>query len=201
MPDETLVTMAQGVGKDASEAMNYLMEKHKEMVRVKTRPYFLLGAERTDLIQEGMIGLFKAVISYNTEKNNSFRAYAELLVHRQIVTAVKLAARQKHMPLNDYISLNAPVRDEEDNETTMLEMLTEPGAFTPEDTVINTEQIGRLQSEIEKKLSKYEQRVLSLYLAGNDYHRIAQALGKTPKSIDNALQRIKKKVGQIAAEL
>ncbi|MBQ7064330.1 MAG: RNA polymerase sporulation sigma factor SigH [Firmicutes bacterium] len=199
-PDEELVQKVHDGGSDAADAMDFMLERYKDLVRIKTRPFFLLGADRADLIQEGMIGLYKAIISYQPDKNASFRSFADLCISRQIMTAVKNANRLKHWPLNSYVSLNRTIYDEEDKETTMMDILTQPGVAGPEDMLIDQEQVDHLQEEIDARCSKFEKKVLSMYLNGHDYHQIAAAMGKTPKSIDNALQRIKRKVGQIAAE-
>lgn len=181
--------------------MDLLLERYKDLVRVKTRPYFLLGADRADLIQEGMIGLYKAIMAYQSDKETAFRSFADLCINRQILTAVKNATRLKHLPLNSYVSLNKTLNDDEEKETTMMDILAAPQEDSPEDTLIGKEEIKLLQKQIDKHCSQFERRVLSLYLQGYDYHQIAKAMGKTPKSIDNALQRIKKKVQQIAAEV
>ncbi len=199
--DEELIRITRGPEPDAHDAVDTLLERYKDLVRVKTRPYFLLGADRADLIQEGMIGLYKAIIGYQDGKNAAFRSFAELCISRQIMTAVKNASRMKHWPLNSYISLNRTVNDDEDKETTMMDILTQSGAVTPEDQVIDKEQMERLQKMLDERCSKFEHRVLSLYLNGHDYHQIAAEFGKTPKSIDNALQRIKRKVSAIIEEL
>ncbi|MBQ5960104.1 MAG: RNA polymerase sporulation sigma factor SigH [Firmicutes bacterium] len=201
MSDEDLIRITRGPEPDAHDAVDTLLERYKDLVRVKTRPYFLLGADRADLIQEGMIGLYKAIIGYQEGKNAAFRSFAELCISRQIMTAVKNASRMKHWPLNNYISLNRTVNDDEDKETTMMDILTQSGAVTPEEQVIDKEQMERLQKMLDERCSRFEHRVLSLYLNGHDYHQIAAAFGKTPKSIDNALQRIKRKVSAIIEEL
>lgn len=201
LTDEELIDISRGTQPDAADAVDFLLEKYKDLVRVKTRPYFLLGADRADLIQEGMIGLYKAIIGYHPDKDAAFRSFADLCITRQIITAVKNATRMKHWPLNSYVSLNRTTNDEEEKETTMMEILTAPGIETPEDTLIDKESMKILQDEIDERCSRFERKVLSMYLNGCDYHQIAKAMGKTPKSIDNALQRIKKKVQQIAAEV
>lgn len=199
--DEELITIVRGGGADETDAVDFLLERYKEFVRVKTRPYFLLGADRADLIQEGMIGLYKAIIGYTPERDAAFRSFADLCVTRQIITAVKNSTRMKHWPLNSYVSLNKTINDEEEKETTMLDILSIPNIVTPEDTLIGKEEVRAIQNAIDERCSKFERKVLSMYLNGYDYHQIAKVMGKTPKSIDNALQRIKKKVQQIAAEV
>ncbi|MBQ7917086.1 MAG: RNA polymerase sporulation sigma factor SigH [Firmicutes bacterium] len=200
LEDETLIEMIRSGSEDSADAMDFLLERYKDLVRVKTRPYFILGADRADLIQEGMIGLYKATLNYDPGKGAAFRTHAEQCIMGQIITAVKSASRMKHWPLNSYVSLNANVNDDEEKETTMMEILIAPGNTTPEDQIIDREDAIALQGAIDARCSKFEHKVLSMYLNGHDYHQIAAAMGKTPKSIDNALQRIKKKVQQIVAE-
>ncbi len=201
LTDEEVIEIVRRGGSDGADAVDLLLERYKDLVRVKTRPYFLLGADRADLIQEGMIGLYKAIMGYRPGKDTAFRSFADLCIGRQILTAVKNATRMKHWPLNSYISLNKTLNDDEEKETTMMEILAAPQEDSPEETLISKEEIRTLQKRIDKHCSPFEHRVLSLYLQGYDYHQIAKAMGKTPKSIDNALQRIKKKVQQIAAEV
>ena len=201
LTDEEVIEIVRQGGRDGADAVDLLLERYKDLVRVKTRPYFLLGADRADLIQEGMIGLYKAIMAYQPEKEAAFRSFADLCISRQILTAVKNATRLKHLPLNSYVSLNTTLNDDEEKETTMMDILAAPQEDSPEDTLIGKEEIKLLQKQIDKHCSQFERRVLSLYLQGYDYHQIAKAMGKTPKSIDNALQRIKKKVQQIAAEV
>ncbi|MFR8088429.1 MAG: RNA polymerase sporulation sigma factor SigH [Lachnospirales bacterium] len=201
LTDEEVIEIVRQGGRDGADAVDLLLERYKDLVRVKTRPYFLLGADRADLIQEGMIGLYKAIMAYQSDKETAFRSFADLCINRQILTAVKNATRLKHLPLNSYVSLNKTLNDDEEKETTMMDILAAPQEDSPEDTLIGKEEIKLLQKQIDKHCSQFERRVLSLYLQGYDYHQIAKAMGKTPKSIDNALQRIKKKVQQIAAEV
>ena len=201
LTDEEVIEIVRQGGRDGADAVDLLLERYKDLVRVKTRPYFLLGADRADLIQEGMIGLYKAIMDYQSDKETAFRSFADLCINRQILTAVKNATRLKHLPLNSYVSLNKTLNDDEEKETTMMDILAAPQEDSPEDTLIGKEEIKLLQKQIDKHCSQFERRVLSLYLQGYDYHQIAKAMGKTPKSIDNALQRIKKKVQQIAAEV
>lgn len=201
LTDEEVIEIVRQGGRDGADAVDLMLERYKDLVRVKTRPYFLLGADRADLIQEGMIGLYKAIMAYQSDKETAFRSFADLCINRQILTAVKNATRLKHLPLNSYVSLNKTLNDDEEKETTMMDILAAPQEDSPEDTLIGKEEIKLLQKQIDKHCSQFERRVLSLYLQGYDYHQIAKAMGKTPKSIDNALQRIKKKVQQIAAEV
>ena len=176
-------------------AMEYIIEKYKGYVRTKTRTYFLIGADRDDLIQEGMIGLFKAIRDFNPDKQVQFKAFAELCITRQIITAIKTATRQKHSPLNTYVSLNKPVYEDE-NERTLVELIKTKINSNPEEIVIDRENLGITEQKIKSVLSKFELEVLELFLDGKSYIEIATHLEKTPKSIDNAIQRIKRKINQ-----
>ena len=196
--DEELVLMAQN-GDD--EAQEYLLDKYKSLVRAKSRAYFLIGADSEDIIQEGMIGLYKAVRDYNEEKNASFRSFAELCVNRQMITAIKAATRQKHQPLNSYVSLNKPVYEEE-SEQTYMDFLqsSSDSLLNPEALLIGQENKSFLEDQMVKNLSSFETRVLVLYLQGRSYFEIAHVLDKPEKSIDNALQRVKKKLERFLEE-
>lgn len=196
--DEELVLMAQN-GDEA--AQDYLLDKYKSLVRAKSRAYFLIGADSEDIIQEGMIGLYKAVRDYNEEKNASFRSFAELCVNRQMITAIKAATRQKHQPLNSYISLNKPVYEEESEQTYMDFLQSSSSALlNPEALLIGQENKSFLENQMVKNLSSFETRVLVLYLQGRSYFEIAHVLDKPEKSIDNALQRVKKKLEKFLEE-
>ena len=196
--DEELVLMAQN-GDDA--AQEYLLDKYKSLVRAKSRAYFLIGADSEDIIQEGMIGLYKAVRDYNEEKNASFRSFAELCVNRQMITAIKAATRQKHQPLNSYVSLNKPVYEEESEQTYMDFLQSSSGSLlNPEALLIGQENKSFLEDQMVKNLSSFETRVLVLYLQGRSYFDIANVLDKPEKSIDNALQRVKKKLEKFLEE-
>ena len=196
--DEALVLMAQN-GDDA--AQEYLLDKYKSLVRAKSRAYFLIGADSEDIIQEGMIGLYKAVRDYNEEKNASFRSFAELCVNRQMITAIKAATRQKHQPLNSYVSLNKPVYEEESEQTYMDFLQSNSGSLlNPEALLIGQENKSFLEDQMVKNLSSFETRVLVLYLQGRSYFEISRVLDKPEKSIDNALQRVKKKLEKFLGE-
>ncbi|MBR5123075.1 MAG: RNA polymerase sporulation sigma factor SigH [Anaerotignum sp.] len=196
--DEELVLMAQD-GDDA--AQEYLLDKYKSLVRAKSRAYFLIGADSEDIIQEGMIGLYKAVRDYNEEKNASFRSFAELCVNRQMITAIKAATRQKHQPLNSYVSLNKPVYEEESEQTYMDFLQSDSSSLlNPEALLIGQENKHFLEDQMVKNLSSFETRVLLLYLQGRSYFEIAHVLDKPEKSIDNALQRVKKKLEKFLEE-
>lgn len=190
MPDELVVAWAN---EGDILAQEHLIRKYKNFVRAKARSYFLVGADTEDIIQEGMIGLFKAIRDYNVEKNSNFKAFAELCVKRQIITAIKTATRQKHIPLNSYVSLSKPIYDD-DSERTLLDVLTGRKSMNPETLYISREEVSSIKEKIGKILSKLEWEVLTCYLAGESYQEIAEDLKRPVKSIDNALQRVKKKL-------
>ena len=175
LSDEALLSKIHFSGhpNEILEATNVLMERYKEMVRSKARTYFLIGADRDDVIQEGMIGLYKAIMDYKSEKNASFHTFAQLCVIRQILSAVRVSSRLKHLPLNEYISLNRPVNDEDGKETTMLDLLPDPNGCSPEDILMSIEERKRLDKQIDTSLSPLERRVLRLFLQGLDYIEIA----------------------------
>ncbi|MDK2856278.1 MAG: polymerase sporulation-specific sigma factor [Bacillota bacterium] len=188
--DEELVAQAR----DGSEAaLETLINKYKNFVRAKARSYFLVGADREDIIQEGMIGLYKAVRDFRNDKLSSFRAFAELCVTRQIITAIKTATRQKHIPLNSYVSLNKPIYDE-DSDRTLLDVLSGVHVSDPEELVINREEFDDIEEKMGEILSDLEWKVLVSYLEGRSYQEIAVDLNRHVKSIDNALQRVKRKL-------
>lgn len=190
MSDEQVVLLAQ----DSNvKALEYILDKYKGLVKARARSYFLIGADREDIIQEGMIGLYKAVRDFKPDKLSSFSAFADLCATRQIVTAIKTATRQKHMPLNTYVSLNRPVCDDEP-ERTLFDVLCESPDSDPEQMLIEEESLISIQGKIGKSLSAFECRVLSTYLEGKSYQEIAIELKRAVKSIDNALQRIKRKL-------
>ena len=152
-----------------------------------------MGADHEDIVQEGMIGLYKAIRDFRPDKLSSFRAFAELCITRQIITAIKTATRQKHIPLNNYVSLNKPLYDEE-SDRTLLDVIVEGRMSDPEELIINMENVGNIRTKINEVLSSLEQQVLNAYLDGKSYQEIAEALGRHVKSIDNALQRVKRKL-------
>ena len=189
LSDEEIVALAQS---NDDEALTYLLDKYKNFVRSKARSYFLIGADHEDIVQEGMIGLFKAIRDFKPTRLSSFRAFAELCVKRQIITAIKTATRQKHFPLNSYVSLNKPLYDEE-SDRTLLDVI-EGRVTNPEDLYISQEELERIQTEISTTLSPLEQQVLAAFLNGRSYQEIAEMLNRHVKSIDNALQRVKRKL-------
>ncbi|MGB4159203.1 MAG: RNA polymerase sporulation sigma factor SigH [Bacillota bacterium] len=190
MLDEEIVEAARAGEREAEE---YLITKYKNFVRAKARSYFLIGADRDDIVQEGMIGLFKAIRDFRSDKLASFRAFAELCITRQIITAIKTATRQKHIPLNSYISLNKPIYDEE-SDRTLLDVISGNKITDPEELVISKEEFDDIESKMEQFLSDLEWKVLAAYLDGKSYQEIATELNRHVKSIDNALQRVKRKL-------
>ena len=190
MIDEDVVEDARN---GDAQAQEYLIKKYKNFVRAKARSYFLIGADREDIIQEGMIGLFKAIRDFRSDKLSSFRAFAELCITRQIITAIKTATRQKHIPLNSYVSLNKPIYDEE-SDRTLLDVLSGVKISDPEELIISREELGHIESKIGEILSDLEWKVLMSYLQGKSYQEIAEDLDRHVKSIDNALQRVKRKL-------
>jgi len=194
--DEELIRYAKA-GDD--KALEFLINKYKKFVRAKARTYFLIGADREDIIQEGMIGLYKAIRDFKGDKLSSFRAFAELCITRQIITAIKTATRQKHIPLNSYISLNKPIFDEE-SDRTLLDVINEERVSDPEELMINREEFAGIELKMGEILSDLEWEVLSKYLQGRSYQEIAQELHRHVKSIDNALQRVKRKLEKCLEE-
>ena len=180
-------------------ALEFLINKYKSFVRAKARTYFLIGADREDIIQEGMIGLYKAIRDFRGDKLSSFRAFAELCITRQIITAIKTATRQKHIPLNSYISLNKPIFDE-DSDRTLLDVISEESISDPEEMMINREEFAGIELKMGEILSGLEWEVLSKYLQGRSYQEIAVDLSRHVKSIDNALQRVKRKLEKYLEE-
>ena len=175
------------------DALDYLINKYRLFVKAKARAYFLIGADKEDIIQEGMIGLYKAIRDFKGDKLASFRAFAELCITRQIITAIKTATRQKHIPLNSYVSLDKPIYDEE-SERTLMDVITSPITDDPEYLMINREDYLFLEDKVSEVLSELEKRVLALYLEGRSYNEISELLNRHVKSIDNALQRVKRKL-------
>jgi RNA polymerase sporulation-specific sigma factor len=185
--------LSQHVKSGNDAALEHLINKYKNFVCSKAKTYFLVGADKEDIIQEGMIGLFKAIRDFKDDKLVSFKSFAEICVTRQIITAVKNATRQKHIPLNSYISLNKPIFEEE-GERTLMETIDQEHISDPETLFIGKEEMIRIEGKINEVLSPFELEVLYSYLQGLSYQEIAKILDKDAKSVDNALQRIKKKV-------
>ena len=191
MTDEQIVLEVQ---KGDKQAIAYLMNKYKELVNIKVSKYFMVGAERDDIVQEGLIGLFKAIKMFKKDKNNSFKSFANMCIERQLITAIKSSTRQKHMPLNSYLSLNASAYDnEEENGIELINTLDNKMVEDPLETVMKKEYYEQIESSIEKSLSTFEKQVLDGYVKGYSYVTIAKKLDSPVKSVDNAIQRIRKK--------
>jgi len=188
--DEEIVIEAK---RGNNRAQEYLISKYEGFVKIKSRSYFLIGADKEDIYQEGMIGLYKSIRDFNPEKLTSFKAFAELCITRQIITAIKTATRQKHIPLKNYISLNKPIYESE-SDRTLIDVLSELKISNPEDLIIGKEEIENIEKAMEKVLSNLEKEVLQYYLYVKSYQEIASDLDRQAKSIDNALQRVKRKL-------
>lgn len=195
--EELLIRLRDG----ETAVTEYIMNKYKNLVRSKAKSMYILGADSDDLIQEGMIGLFKAVRDYDIGRDASFSTFADLCVSRQMYTAVQASRRQKHIPLNTYISLdNSAGTNREGEEEKLVNVLVARSGQSPEEMIIDRENVAQLERTIEKELSSFEKQVLDLYLTGMGYQQIARVLGKDDKSTDNALQRIKTKLKKAIRE-
>lgn len=190
LKDEEIVKLASLGDKSA---LDYILDKYKGLVKVKARAYFIIGADKEDIIQEGMIGLYKSIRDYQESRETSFKVFAELCITRQMITAIKSATRQKHIPLNSYISLNKPVYDGE-SEKTYLDTIASLKSLNPEELFIGKESKSFIEKHINRTLTKLECKVLELYLQGKNYTEISSIVQKPEKSIDNALQRVKRKL-------
>ena len=191
MTDEEIIKEIRNGDK---QALTYLMNKYKEIVNLKVGKYFMVGAEKEDIIQEGLIGLFKAIKTYNAEKNNTFKTFANMCIERQLITAIKSSNRQKHMPLNSYLSLNMSAYDnEEENGAELMDTFDSKTIEDPLETIINKEYYDEIEKSIDKTLSQFEKQVLDRYMKGESYVTIAKRLDSPVKSVDNAIQRIRKK--------
>jgi len=189
MSDEDLIDIIKSGDKSALE---FLIGKYKEVVNMKISKFFMIGAEKEDIMQEGLIGLFKAIKNYNAEKQNSFKTFANLCIERQLITAIKSSNRQKHMPLNSYLSLNAAAY-EDDEDSTLLDVFNANQMEDPLETITKKEYYKTVENAIDKSLSDFEKQVLNRYMQGESYIQIAEKLDTPVKSIDNAIQRIRKK--------
>ena len=196
MTDEEVCALAQ---QSDGYALEYLLNRYKNFVRSRARSYFLIGADHEDIVQEGMIGLYKGIRDFRPDKLASFRAFAELCITRQIITAIKTATRQKHIPLNSYVSLNTPIFDEE-SDRPLRDVISEGRITNPEELLIGQEELSSIESRIGEMLSDLEWEVLTAYLEGRSYQEIAADLGRHVKSIDNALQRVKRKMEKLLAQ-
>lgn len=179
-----------------NEALETLINKYKDLVNMKVGKYFIIGAEKEDIYQEGMIGLYKAIKSFNFEKQNSFKTFANLCIERQLITAIKTSNRQKHMPLNSYLSLNGAAYEDDENDTSLIEIFNSHTVEDPLETITKKEYYKSVEDKIEENLSSFEKQVLHRYVEGESYTTIAQKLDSPVKSIDNAIQRIRKKAGK-----
>ena len=177
------------------QALSYLLNKYKELVNIKVGKYFMIGAEKEDIVQEGMIGLFKAIKTFNAEKQNTFKTFANMCIERQLITAIKTSNRQKHMPLNSYLSLNLSAYDnnEDDDSVELIDTFDSKTIEDPLETITKKEYYEEVQKVIEKSLSKFEKQVLNRFIKGESYVTIAEKLDSPVKSVDNAIQRIRKK--------
>ncbi len=191
LTDEQIVSL---IKQGDEKALSYLLEKYKNLVNIKVGKYFIIGAEREDIMQEGMIGLFKAIKNFKEEKQNTFKSFANICIERQLITAIKSSNRQKHMPLNSYLSLNTAAYD--NNEEDSVELIDTFDSKTIEDpleTVMKKEYYQEIENAVNKSLSKFEKQVLDRFMKGESYMTIAQKLDSPVKSVDNAIQRIRKK--------
>lgn len=190
LTDEQIISQI----KDGDEqALTFLLDKYKDLVNTKVGKYFIIGAEREDIIQEGMIGLYKAIKGFDNCKQNTFKTFANLCIERQLITAIKSSNRQKHMPLNSYLSLNTSAYDDEGDGTELLETFEVNTIEDPLETIMKQESFNEIQNAVQKSLSKFEGQVLERYMQGESYEVIAKRLDTPVKSVDNAIQRIRKK--------
>lgn len=190
MNDEELIELIK-LGDEC--ALNFLIDRYKETVNIKVSKYFIIGAEREDIVQEGLIGLFKAIKGFDVEKENSFKTFANICIERQLITAIKTSNRQKHMPLNSYLSLSSSAYSEADNESSLIDIFDSNTMEDPLDTVTKMEYYKIVETAIDQSLSQFEKKVLSRFIQGESYVKIAEKLNTPVKSIDNAIQRIRKK--------
>lgn len=197
LTDEEIVRIAQE--ENDGEAMDYIVYKYRNFVKSKARTYFLIGADKEDIIQEGMIGLYKATRDFRPDRQASFRSFADLCITRQIITAIKTATRQKHIPLNSYVSLNKPIYTEE-SERTLMDIVSGDSVTDPEELIISKEKFRDIEKRMNEVLSELEWQVLNAYIEGKSYNEISQKLNRHVKSIDNALQRVKRKLEQYLKE-
>ena len=183
-----------------TDAMDFIFERYKHLVRKKAKAMFLAGGDNDDLIQEGMIGLYKAIQDYNTDREASFATFASMCINRQMITAVAASNRKKNMPLNTYVSYDMPAGGDEDSDMRLVDILQSQTELNPEKLLIDKEHNRDLKSRLKEVLSTFEQQVLTYYLEGMDYTAIAKKMQKPPKSVDNALQRIRSKAARLTLE-
>ncbi|MCI8617997.1 MAG: RNA polymerase sporulation sigma factor SigH [Clostridia bacterium] len=189
LTDEQIISQ---IKEGDEHALSFLIEKYKDLVNSKVGKYFIIGAERDDIIQEGMIGLYKAIKGFDSCKQNTFKTFANICIERQLITAIKSSNRQKHMPLNSYLSLNTAAYNDDDS-SELIETFEVDTIEDPLDTIMKKEYYNELQNTMHKSLSKFEENVLERYMQGESYELIAKRLDAPVKSIDNAIQRIRKK--------
>ena len=190
LTDEQIISQ---IKEGDEQALSFLLEKYKDLVNSKVGKYFIIGAEREDIIQEGMIGLYKAVKNFDSSKQNTFKTFANLCVERQLITAIKSSNRQKHIPLNSYLSLNTSAYDNDEEGTELIETFETETIEDPLETIMKKEYFSEIQNTMHQSLSKFEEKVLDRYIQGESYEVIAQKLETPVKSVDNAIQRIRKK--------
>ena len=195
MSDDELLEL---INKKDTDALDFLICKYKDLVNSKVNKYFIIGAEKEDIVQEGLIGLYKAIKDYKPDKQNSFKSFANLCIERQLITAIKSSNRQKHMPLNSYLSLNMTAFENEDgnNDTQIVDVLENTVIEDPLDTITKKEYISSVENVIDSSLSDFEKKVLNRYVQGESYVKIAERLDAPVKSVDNAIQRIRKKTAK-----
>lgn len=195
MSDDELLEL---INKKDTDALDFLICKYKDLVNSKVNKYFIIGAEKEDIVQEGLIGLYKAIKDYNPDKQNSFKSFANLCIERQLITAIKSSNRQKHMPLNSYLSLNMTAFENEDgnNDTQIVDVLENTVIEDPLDTITKKEYFLSVENVIDSSLSDFEKKVLNRYVQGESYVKIAERLDAPVKSVDNAIQRIRKKTAK-----
>ena len=190
LTDEQIISQ---IKEGDEQALSFLLDKYKDLVNSKVGKYFIIGAEREDIIQEGMIGLYKAIKNFDSNKQNTFKTFANLCVERQLITAIKSSNRQKHMPLNSYLSLNTSAYDNDEDGTELIETFEVDTIEDPLETIMKQESFDEIQNAVNKSLSKFEGQVLERYMQGESYEIIAKRLDTPIKSVDNAIQRIRKK--------
>lgn len=196
MSDEQLIELAH---EGNNQVVDYLMEKYKDFVRKKAHEMYIIGGDNDDLIQEGMIGLFKAVRDYKSKKDASFFTFADLCISRQMYTAIHASNRKKHIPLNTYVSLYTGISEEDSENTVLMNHVYSVNDMNPEELFIDKENEGFIEEQLHENLSSFELEVADLYIAGVNYSQIAEILERTPKSVDNAIQRIRSKLSAILA--
>ena len=190
LTDEQIISQ---IKEGDEQALSFLLEKYKDLVNSKVGKYFIIGAEREDIIQEGMIGLYKAVKNFDSSKQNTFNTFANLCIERQLISAIKSSNRHKHMPLNSYLSLNTSAYDNDEDGTELIETFEVDTIEDPLETIMKKEYFKEIQDTMHKSLSKFEEKVLDRYMQGESYEVIAKKLETPVKSVDNAIQRIRKK--------